>query len=113
MQIAGKSGAGGGWDPKIGRSSIEDNIKILGWSSDRNRSEILSSHVVFDLNLRPSWVGAGSNDLGYELLQSFSDLVVESSQEVGLQDLLLLGEFLFLELDFLDSGGTDQQNSNQ
>lgn len=111
MQFAGKGGAGGRWHPEVRRSGIEDNGERLSWGSDQDRSEILSSHEVGNLNLWPSWVGTGDDDLRDKLLQSLSELIVETSQEVSLQDFLLLGKNLLLELDSLNSCDTDQENS--
>jgi hypothetical protein len=41
-------GALGGRNPKVGRSSVENDLELLRGSSDSNRSVVLSVHVVYD-----------------------------------------------------------------
>jgi hypothetical protein len=39
-------GALGGRDPKVRRSSVENNLELLGRSTDSDRSIVLGVHVV-------------------------------------------------------------------
>jgi len=42
VEIAGDRAALGGWDPKVGATSVKDNLEFLGWVADGDFGEVYS-----------------------------------------------------------------------
>jgi hypothetical protein len=83
-----------GWDPKVGGTSIEDNLEVLGWCTDSDWSEVLE---ILDV---------GQRNFVRALTESGSELGSQGSSETEISSQV---ELWFVDADLCETeGGGDE-----